>query len=537
MRLTRIEIRNHNRIADTEIEVRDHLVLVGPNDVGKSSLLRCLDFLLGASTAQLYTRITGEDFTDPAAPFIVEVDLTDLNPTDQAHFPDEIVVDPDTGALTLTLRLEATIDANDTVSITRYAPHGRTNRQLSRAQHGALGWKLLGATAMARDLRDGRRSTFDDILQGLDLGTEQATFDTLIENVQKALDASSTLGNLRTQLAAQLSKALPVTIDKDTLALETGALADGDVLADVRLRISSGGTTKDISEQSDGLRALYALALYDLVNVGSHMVAIDEPEIHLHPTSQRSLARLLQQGHNQKFLATHSPDVVSAFPTDCIVSVRAGGRLIQPTAGFLSADEKMVLRWWVRDRLEPLTANHVLAVEGISDRIIVERVAELTGRNLDRLGITVIEAGGAKDMPPIVKLFGDTGFNVELTLLIDEDARTDTASALGHAPFDLEAHGVYVSDPDLEGEYVAALGADATWTALQDSGLFRHGSLQSCGATGSGGTTRTVDDVRTFCVTKKNKVFAAMAVANVLTPATAAKIVSVNDLLSTTATS
>lgn len=46
MRLTRLEIRNHSRIADTEIEVRDHLVLVGPNDVGKSSLLRCLDFLL-----------------------------------------------------------------------------------------------------------------------------------------------------------------------------------------------------------------------------------------------------------------------------------------------------------------------------------------------------------------------------------------------------------------------------------------------------------------------------------------------------------
>ena len=46
MRLTRIKVENHKRLADLEIEVRDHLVLVGANDVGKSSLLRCLDLLL-----------------------------------------------------------------------------------------------------------------------------------------------------------------------------------------------------------------------------------------------------------------------------------------------------------------------------------------------------------------------------------------------------------------------------------------------------------------------------------------------------------
>lgn len=62
MRLTRLKVENHKRLADLEIEVRDHLVLVGANDVGKSSLLRCLDLLLGASTAQLYSQISAEDF-------------------------------------------------------------------------------------------------------------------------------------------------------------------------------------------------------------------------------------------------------------------------------------------------------------------------------------------------------------------------------------------------------------------------------------------------------------------------------------------
>ena len=61
MRLTRFKVENHRRLADLDIEVRDHLVLVGANDVGKSSLLRCLDLLLGASTCLLYTSPSPRD--------------------------------------------------------------------------------------------------------------------------------------------------------------------------------------------------------------------------------------------------------------------------------------------------------------------------------------------------------------------------------------------------------------------------------------------------------------------------------------------
>jgi putative ATP-dependent endonuclease of OLD family len=70
----------------------EHLVLVGPNDVGKSSLLRCLDLLLGDSTAQLYNRITIDDFADSALPFTAEAELEDLSPLDQGWFPDEVDV-------------------------------------------------------------------------------------------------------------------------------------------------------------------------------------------------------------------------------------------------------------------------------------------------------------------------------------------------------------------------------------------------------------------------------------------------------------
>lgn len=530
MRLTRIGIWNHTRLRDLELEVREHLVLVGPNDVGKSSLLRCLDLLLGASTAQLYSRVVLEDLRNADEPLVVEADLADFAPDDLALFPDEITVEAD-GTKHLTIRLEAGFDANQTLSINRMAPGGGTGRQLSRAQLHGIRWTLLGATAGSRDIRDDRHSMLDDLLQAVDLGTEQASFDEIVAKLQDTLKNSEVLKKLRGDLAGQLTKALPDAVSKDDLQFVPGASADNDVLSGVRLQVSKGGVSHALSEQSDGMRALYAIALYDLVSGGANMVGIDEPEIHLHPTSQRSLARLLQAGKNQKFLATHSSDIVSAFPAECVVAVRAGGSVVQPKMGFLSADQRMVVRWWVRDRLEPLTARRVAAVEGPSDRIVLERTAELTGRELDRLGVSVVETRGAGDMGPIRQLFGPDGFDIPMSMLIDRDAATDTAAKLGVAEADLNLYSVWISEKDLEDECVAALGADKLWSAITTSGLFTHNELVKCATSGAGGV-RTADDVSAFCrKSSSHKVRAAMVVADVLDEAAARSIKSVDDLL------
>ena len=531
MHVTGLRVQNYARLVDLDIEVRSHLVLVGPNDVGKSSLLRCLDLLLGASTAQLYATLVPEDVRDTDQPLVVEADLEGFLPDQEALFPDEITVEAGTGRRFLTLRLAASFDSNQTLTVERTAPDGGTGRQLSREQLAGLGWQMLGATGLSRDLRADRKSHLDDILQSVDFGTEQATFDALATQFEDALTNSPTLEGLRSNLAGQLSRALPETVAKDDLAFIPGSSAENDVLSDVRLQISKGGRRRGLSEQSDGTRALFAIALYDMVSVGASMVAIDEPEIHLHPTSQRSLARLLQQGGNQKFIATHSADIVGAFGPECIVAVRSGGSVVQPQANFLSSDERMSVRWWVRDKLEPLTARRVAAVEGISDRIILERCADVTDRNLDRLGCALVETNGAGDMGAIIKLFGAAGFDIPMSLLIDKDATADTAGKLGVPETDLHLHSTWVSDPDLEAEYVTTLGAATVWTAIEQSALFSNNERNNCSTSGPGGT-RTVEDVAAFCrSSSKHKVRAAMVMAPLIGEPEARALPSISQIL------
>ncbi len=50
--------RHGSRIADLTLEVRGHAVILGANDVGKSSLLRVLNLLRGSSTGALYQQLT-----------------------------------------------------------------------------------------------------------------------------------------------------------------------------------------------------------------------------------------------------------------------------------------------------------------------------------------------------------------------------------------------------------------------------------------------------------------------------------------------
>lgn len=453
------------------------------------------------------------------------MDLIDFTADESSAFPDEINVDPATNVESMTIRLTASIDANDTVNIDRVAVGAGTRRQLSRQQIDAVGWRYLGATSASRELRDDRRSAISDLLSSVDLGGEQGAFDDAIAQLATVLADSTIMKGVRTDLAGQLSKALPTIVDIDDLAFVPSSSADQDVLSGVRLQIQKDGALRDLSAQSDGTRALFAIALYDLNSSGANVVCIDEPEIHLHPTSQRSLARLLKVSSNQKIIATHSPDIVGAFEPESIVVVRGGGRVVQPGPGFLTNDQRMTVRWWVRDRLEPLTARHVIAVEGIADRIIMEAAAEATGRTLDRLGVSIVETNGAGDMGAIETLFGATGFNVPLSMLIDVDAEAATAAKLGIATSDLNSRGVWVSRADLEDEYTAALTAPALRTALIGSSLFKPNQLQPLAGTG----TYTDADIATFC--RSYKVAAALVAANLLTDASARAISSIDGLL------
>jgi putative ATP-dependent endonuclease of OLD family len=533
MRLDRIKITNHSRLQDLDLEVRGHAVIIGANDVGKSSLLRLLNLLLGASTAQLYQQLSLADLRDEEAELVVEARSIDFSGTERAHFFQAISIDPNTSAESLQVQLLVKRDEDDEAAVTvrRWFPDAGHDRAPSRDQIEAFGWRYLPATrGTSAAAMEGPNSALQSLLRAINLGGERAQLASLLEQFNQQLANSGEITGLRTSVATHLSKAMPRTMTLNDLAVRTSADPAEDVLGNVSMFLERDGEHVPLSEQSDGVRQLMSMTLFDLAEGAANVVAIDEPELHLHPSSQRTVAELFKSStKSQKILATHSPYIVQRFEPAEVIAVSPAGTCHQLSATQLTQVEKVQANWWSPRLLEVLTARTAIVVEGVSDRIIVEAAAHALDIHLDRLGAVVFEIDGADKFPHVYKFIGKNGFKVPILGLVDDAEKMKWHGAIGGKPTDVFGRFLWASDPDLEAEYCRALTGPVAAKALINAKYCRERNiLQSCGAS----DLDSVDALALadFC-RKKDKTGAAVAVAACLDQETASKIASVSGLL------
>jgi len=292
-----------------------------------------------------------------------------------------------------------------------------------------------------------------------------------------------------------------------------------DPLQDVTLFVREDSTLKSLDEQSDGLRQLMALTFFDLAQQEANVMAVDEPEMHLHASSQRTVAGLLAGSKQQRLVVTHSPYVIQKFEPKQVLVMSHERRAKQITAQNFTAVEKEQVAWWTPQLLEALTARRVLIVEGLSDRIVVEAAAAAKGVSLDREGVTVFALDGADKFAHVIKILGVNGFDTNLCGLCDEDREASWAGQLKTKTTNLAAHGFFVARKDLEHEYAAAIGASELIATLIAEGVARgQGVCQFAGVTEV--SALTDEQVAAFITSKDSrKTPAARAMATILTAA------------------
>ncbi|MBR3182158.1 MAG: AAA family ATPase [Eggerthellaceae bacterium] len=475
MKLNRLKIANCSRVADIDIAVRDNMVLIGPNGSGKTTVLLCLDMLLGMSDQQLRAALSREFIRDASRPLVVEAVLGSLNDDERAAFQGALVGKrKNSVAVRLEVRAsggeggKAGDNSNNNADITikRSLPGSSAQAGPTEAQKAAFGWTFL--------------------------------------------QDQSTLGGNDPDGTPQAADAVP-----------TG---------DVWLKAREDVRMQHVSEHPSGIRSLFAMTICDVLQDGVDILAIDEPEVHLHPSSQRSLAKMLKSHSGQRILVTHSPTIAGSFEPDEIVVIRLDGTAVQPKEGFLSGDAGTLARWWIGRQLEPLTAGAVIAVEGPSDRIIVSKAATALGFDLDRHDVVIVETSGCGDMKFVESIFGRGGFGIPLYELIDEDAADDVAKRLGTGFADLQGRNIFVSAADLEDEYVHAIGAKVLWDRLKAAGTFSPNVFRRCRLERDGYPTEA--SLAQFIREKSNrKIPCALAASELITEANASGLKSISRLM------
>lgn len=323
MRLQHISLSNHRRVHDFSVEVREHLVVIGPNGVGKTAILRILNMLLGSTAQQLSLGLSIADLRDKTRSLCCRTVLGEFTDDERAVFPDEISVDQNhVESLTVEMHVDASSEGGNAVAIRRFFPESGHERSPTREQIDSIGWRYLPSNrSTASDYMDGRRSPLRVMLGATDLGDGKEELGAILARFNDCLDGNDALRVLRSQIAFQLSRSLPQEITTDHLELRTAADPHEGFLDAVTLFLNLEDELRSLGEQSDGIRQILAMTFFDLAGSAANIVAIDEPELHLHPSSQRNIADLFAGGQSQRIVSTHSPYIVHRFEPKHVVSI------------------------------------------------------------------------------------------------------------------------------------------------------------------------------------------------------------------------
>jgi hypothetical protein len=126
----------------------------------------------------------------------------------------------------------------------------------------------------------------------------------------------------------------------------------------------------------------------------------------------------------------------------------------------------------------PKQPRAVVLVEGTSDAVALETLAERRERDLEAEGAVVVPIGGAQAIGRFLGLYPRS---VRLVGLCDAAEEPEFRRALEAAGFGagldregLERLGFFTCEPDLEGELLRALGADAVLEVAE-----AHGEISS----------------------------------------------------------
>lgn len=439
---------------------RQRTLLVGPNNAGKSSILRLLDWLLNEADLAVFRGTVGvpeayislltpaRDTRNRARRLALELQVSDKRRHKRFQCDGHGVA---------LLRVDMKVTPAPALTL-HVGPPRRDGSRESDPEALAL-LELLREDVtfvLIPSFRDAASSRFRDSLQQAfrarlserALHQKQAGAPAEYRQVLKARKALKEVAeDLARPLWTAMNDSVPPGLAQSAsiaLQVEPQDLVDW-MASRLSLRISTGPHDIDTVhpiEVGSGLQSLLDVAIQ--MSEGGpdqegFVIAVEEPEAFLHPSAQRSVARrLLAEGPAKRIISTHSSAVVAEARFDQVVVVHDQSFHAPKTKD----DRRDEINTFMLGgkASEMLFYRSILFVEGEGDRLLFEalrrRVAthDKTGR-ADSLG--VVAAGSCTAFAPWIQLaraYGSPSATPFKWLVVaDGDATAEVEDALRDA--------------------------------------------------------------------------------------------------------
>ena len=199
------------------------------------------------------------------------------------------------------------------------------------------------------------------------------------------------------------------------------------------------------------------LSLVDKVERGSNILAIEEPETHLHPELVKKMAKLLVQATEegkQLFVCTHSPFMVEHSPLDSFFVVTKQKDNTQVSRMHdIGGLRNLLLDIGLRPS-DVLFSDAILLVEGLSDEIFFERLSNKIDVALADRRVKIVRANGYPRGRRKIEFWAEVGQDagLPLYLILDKNASDEAEHAIESGQIRPE-HCLILDKGDIEDHY------------------------------------------------------------------------------------
>ncbi|MFH1797254.1 MAG: ATP-binding protein [Pseudomonadota bacterium] len=158
--------------------------------------------------------------------------------------------------------------------------------------------------------------------------------------------------------------------------------------------IGIDGEVRPLASLGTGIEQLLMIGLASIGFPG-RLVLIDEPELHLHPTAQRRIMKYLAESVEAQFvMATHSAPILDAIDAD-IIQLSMDDRSTTSRTIVSNRDRSQAVRDLGHSPSELVQTKYAIWVEGPSDRIYLNHwISKIDPTLVEGIEYTILFYGG-----------------------------------------------------------------------------------------------------------------------------------------------